>query len=464
MESPGDRGSWGSRLGFILAAAGSAVGLGNIWGFPTRVGQGGGARFRPRLPAVRVACLRAHHDRGVRARARIATRSGGGLQVLPTRLQVVAGGSARRHGGGGNSLVLFSVIAGWTVAYIWFTATGSVGGTSRARSKQFLLVPSSANGTLNIFLTFGFLAVTAASILTGVRSRHRARYESAHAYPFRIVDGRPRRSRHHASRRCGGARILFAARFQQGPGRRRAQRCSRASVFLPQPGHGSHDHVRKLSEQGRRALRRVPCGSSPWILPSRSSPASSSSPRDSLSKDSILVPPAPVLFSTSCPTVFSTLPGGALFGTAFFVLLAMAALTSTISLLEVPVSHFIDEYHWPRKKAVLIIAAGTFLLAIPSALGNGAVSSLSNFSAGLGGNFLGLMAMLWNRLRTSRRRLSHRRVRGLRLENRIGDRRAGGQQHLVSLSPCLGRLDTVRRSSVAIGAIILVTMWPQLFS
>ena len=39
------RGSWATRTGFILAAAGSAVGLGNIWGFPTRVGQGGGAAF-----------------------------------------------------------------------------------------------------------------------------------------------------------------------------------------------------------------------------------------------------------------------------------------------------------------------------------------------------------------------------------------------------------------------------------
>ena len=40
-----DRGTWGTRAGFILAAAGSAVGLGNIWGFPTQVGQGGGAAF-----------------------------------------------------------------------------------------------------------------------------------------------------------------------------------------------------------------------------------------------------------------------------------------------------------------------------------------------------------------------------------------------------------------------------------
>ena len=40
-----ERGSWNSRLGFILAAAGSAVGLGNIWGFPTKVATEGGAAY-----------------------------------------------------------------------------------------------------------------------------------------------------------------------------------------------------------------------------------------------------------------------------------------------------------------------------------------------------------------------------------------------------------------------------------
>ncbi|HIE94086.1 MAG TPA: sodium-dependent transporter, partial [Acidobacteria bacterium] len=45
MATTAHRGTWGSKAGFILAAAGSAVGLGNIWGFPTQVGQGGGAVF-----------------------------------------------------------------------------------------------------------------------------------------------------------------------------------------------------------------------------------------------------------------------------------------------------------------------------------------------------------------------------------------------------------------------------------
>ena len=45
MIASENRGNWGSRMGFILAAAGSAVGLGNIWGFPMQVGRGGGAIF-----------------------------------------------------------------------------------------------------------------------------------------------------------------------------------------------------------------------------------------------------------------------------------------------------------------------------------------------------------------------------------------------------------------------------------
>jgi NSS family neurotransmitter:Na+ symporter len=43
--SPENRGQWGSKIGFILAAAGSAVGLGNIWRFPYVTGENGGAAF-----------------------------------------------------------------------------------------------------------------------------------------------------------------------------------------------------------------------------------------------------------------------------------------------------------------------------------------------------------------------------------------------------------------------------------
>ena len=44
-ESNNQRGFWGSRLGFILAASGSAIGLGNVWKFPYIVGENGGGAF-----------------------------------------------------------------------------------------------------------------------------------------------------------------------------------------------------------------------------------------------------------------------------------------------------------------------------------------------------------------------------------------------------------------------------------
>ncbi len=103
----------------------------------------------------------------------------------------------------------------------------------------------------------------------------------------------------------------------------------------------------------------------------------------------------PGLIFAVLPRLFATLPGGQLFGAAFFILLTMAALTSTISLLEVPVAHFIDTHKWPRPKAVLLVTSVVFLIAIPSALGNGAVGFLGSLP-GVGTDFLSLMGIIWN--------------------------------------------------------------------
>jgi NSS family neurotransmitter:Na+ symporter len=71
--------------------------------------------------------------------------------------------------------------------------------------------------------------------------------------------------------------------------------------------------------------------------------------------------------------VFSKLPGGYLFGMLFFILLVVAALTSTMSLLEVPVAYFIDEKKWSRARAALLMGSIAFILGIPSALSSGGV-------------------------------------------------------------------------------------------
>ena len=86
--------------------------------------------------------------------------------------------------------------------------------------------------------------------------------------------------------------------------------------------------------------------------------------------------------------------GGIIFGTGFFMLLAIAALTSSVSLLEVPTSWAVDEKGWSRKKAALFLGGIAFLLGIPSALANGAVSWLTNVP-GVGTDFLTFLFTLF---------------------------------------------------------------------
>jgi NSS family neurotransmitter:Na+ symporter len=79
------------------------------------------------------------------------------------------------------------------------------------------------------------------------------------------------------------------------------------------------------------------------------------------------------------PSIFAKMPGGMIFGAGIFLLLSVAALTSTISLLEVPVAYFVDDHGWSRKKAVMLMGLITFIIGIPSALALGANNFLTTF-------------------------------------------------------------------------------------
>jgi NSS family neurotransmitter:Na+ symporter len=89
--------------------------------------------------------------------------------------------------------------------------------------------------------------------------------------------------------------------------------------------------------------------------------------------------------------------GGILFGVAFFILLGIAAITSSISLLEVTVAWLVDERGWPRRKAAWVFGAIAFLIGIPSALANGAVGWLTSLP-GIGMDFLTLTFTVFGQL------------------------------------------------------------------
>ncbi|WP_438348643.1 sodium-dependent transporter [Paenibacillus sp. FA6] len=85
----------------------------------------------------------------------------------------------------------------------------------------------------------------------------------------------------------------------------------------------------------------------------------------------------PGLVFVALPAAFSAMPFGAFFGGLFFILLAIAALTSTVSLLEVPVTYTMDRFGWSRTGSVWIIVIGCFILGVPAALSLGAAPGLA---------------------------------------------------------------------------------------
>ncbi|GIP34791.1 hypothetical protein [Paenibacillus sp. J2TS4] len=87
--------------------------------------------------------------------------------------------------------------------------------------------------------------------------------------------------------------------------------------------------------------------------------------------------PGAVAHFIALPAAFSAMPLGTLFGGLFFVFLAFAALTSAVSLLEVPVSYGMERFYWSTIKAVCIVIIILFVLGIPSLLSLGNVSGLT---------------------------------------------------------------------------------------
>ncbi|MGO4110720.1 sodium-dependent transporter [Paenibacillus sp. YAF4_2] len=85
----------------------------------------------------------------------------------------------------------------------------------------------------------------------------------------------------------------------------------------------------------------------------------------------------PGLVFVALPAAFAAMPFGSLFGGLFFILLAFAALTSTVGLLEVPVAFVRERFGWSRGLSVIVITLLLFLIGIPSAISvGGAVGGL----------------------------------------------------------------------------------------
>ncbi len=390
MASTAQRGTWGSKAGFILAASGSAVGLGNIWGFPTQVGQGGGAVFvLIYLACVLFICLPIMVAELVMGRRAQLDPVGSFTLIRPASSWWLVGMLGVLAGAG--ILSFYSVIAGWSVAYIWYAATGAVTGDADAIGAFF--GNFTANGPLSVGLALLVLATTATVLLGGVQSgieRVTKLMMPALIALLLILAIR-------AATLPGAAEGLT---YYLRPDFSRLLDPSVLNAALGQAFFSLSLGMGAMLTYGSYLSKHESIITAAlWVVALDTSMA--------LLAGFIIFPSGfsiegfdpsasgPGLIFAVLPRLFATLPGGQLFGAAFFILLTMAALTSTISLLEVPVAHFIDAHQWTRRKAVLLVTTGVFLLAIPSALGNGAVGVFSRLP-GIGVDFLTLMATIWN--------------------------------------------------------------------
>ena len=387
-----NRGTWGTRTGFILAAAGSAVGLGNIWGFPTQVGQNGGAVFvLVYLFCVLLICLPIMVAELVIGRHAQLDPVGSFGTIKPNTSWNLVGILGVLAGAG--ILSFYSVIAGWSVAYIWFAGAGTLSGNAQEMGPFFSTFV--ANGPLNITLTFLVLVTTAAVLLGGVRSGIERITKLMMPALITLL-------------------LLLAARALTLPG------ANEGLAYYLRPDFSRLSDPRVVGAALAQAFFSLSLGMGAMLtygsyLNKRENLISAAcwvvvfDTAIALLAGFIIFPAGfsidgfdptasgPGLIFVVLPRLFATFPGGQIFGAAFFILLTMAALTSAISLLEVPVAHFIDTHKWSRPKAVLFVTTGVFVISIPSALGNGAVEFFGRLP-GFEMDFLTLMVTLWNNL------------------------------------------------------------------
>lgn len=357
------RAEWGSRLGFVLAAAGSAIGLGAIWKFPYVTAQNGGGAFL-------MLFLLIVFTMGISLM--IAEMAVGAItQKSPV-------GAYRKLGGRWWSLVgyigvacgflilsFYSVVGGWTIAYI----VKSVDGAILTADPQIL------SGIFDSFIADPieplwyhaiFMGVTAAVILAGVQKGIEQVSKYLMIMLFVLI-------------------LILIGRSITLPGA-----IDGVITFLT-PDFSKVNATMIIEAMGL-AFFSMSLGMGCMITYGSYVSSDTYIPKSAISViflttmvcflSGLMVFPAifvfgfdpaagPGLTFITMPAVFSHMGGGQFFGILFFFLLFVAALTSSVSLMEVVVSFFIDEFNMSRTTTTIVMSILMFVLGIGASLSFG---------------------------------------------------------------------------------------------
>jgi NSS family neurotransmitter:Na+ symporter len=367
------RDSFGSRLGVIAAAAGSAVGLGNIWRFPYILGENGGGAFLIIylliVFAIGIPVMMSELVIGRRSRRNpvgaFRTLAPGKPWFLVGMMGIVAAFMI---------LAFYTAVAGWTLEYIYQTLIG--GFTGKNSTELATMFESFRSESLRPALWFSvFLLATAGIVLGGVRKG--IEKSTKIMMPLLLV-----------------LLIVLCVKSLTLPG------AGKGVEFLFKPDFSKITGTTVLMALGQ-AFFSLSIGMGTLITYGSYIPGDNNLATTAVQVSmvdliiavfaGIAIFPAVFAFGISpesgealtfivLPGIFQQITGGMAFAFAFFFLLAIAALTSTISVLEVIVAYFSEQLNISRRKAIIIATASMFVLGISASLSWGVMRDVKLFN------------------------------------------------------------------------------------
>ncbi len=368
-----DRGSFGTKIGVILATAGSAVGLGNIWRFPFMTGQNGGAAFI----VIYIGCIMLLGLPGMISEFVVGRNS----RTNAARAYMNLSGR-RRWGAIGymgiitSTIILgfYAVVAGWCLQYLWASLTGELSGDAGYVSRYF--AEFSSHPVKPVLWGLAFILMTHLVIVRGVRSgiERVSKMLMPTLFVLLLILVVASCMLPGAGR---GIEFLFRPDFSRVDSNvflealgqaffslslGTACLCTYASYF------GRRTNLMRSAFQIAAVDTVVAILAGLMIFPAAFSVG--------ISPDS-----GPSLIFITLPNVFreafSAMPlVGYVISVLFYVLLSLAALTSTISMHEIGTAFFHEECHLTRRRAAWIVTGVTGAICVICSLSVGALPAL----------------------------------------------------------------------------------------
>lgn len=353
------RSSFSSKIGFVLAAAGSAVGLGNIWRFPYLAAQYGGGTF---LLTYLIMTVTFGFSIMI---AEIAIGRKTGLSVVGAFKKLDKRFSFLGYLAASVPILIlpyYSVIGGWVTKYfvVFFT-----GGIHRAAKSTYFSEINSSFSISGIYFMI-FILITAVIVFFGVEKGVEA--VSKFLMPVLIIlviiicayvltiDGAMEGVVYYLKPdfKNFSIKTVLAAMGQMF--------YSMSLAMGIMVTYGSYMKKENHLESSVRQIEIFDTGiaflSGLMIIPAIFA-----------IEGGILENKGAGLMFVVLPQVFEKMAFGSVIGAIFFLLVLLAALTSSISLMETVVSFFMDKLKWSRKFTCVIVTIGCIAMGVPSLLG-----------------------------------------------------------------------------------------------